>query len=387
MATAATASSSAVGDVEKGSAGGPLKTPIVAPVTNSKPVEKPELAKDQQTKYDWLLEKAKGWTEVPSTQGKAGPLTDHEKLWLTRDCLLRYLRAVKWNEKEAEKRILGTLTWRREYGVEALTADHISPENETGKQIQLGYDKQGRPCHYLNPGRQNTDPSPRQVQHLVFMLERVIELMPPQQETLSLLINFKTSKSRSNTAPGIGQGREVLNILQTHYPERLGRALIINVPWVVWGFFKLITPFIDPLTREKLKFNEDMSQYVPKEQLWTEFGGDLQFDYDHAVYWPAMQKLCAEKQAERQKRWEAGGKQIGELEDYLTGHVAQGIAPPSTYQVAVEANAAPEPEDKVGETAAQLGNMKVGEAITTPEPSQSPLEGIAEAKEPEETTK
>lgn len=56
----------------------------------------------------------------------------------------------------------------------------------------------------------------------------MIELMPSGVETLALLINFKQSKSRSNTAPGIGQGREVLGILQTHYPERLGKALIIN---------------------------------------------------------------------------------------------------------------------------------------------------------------
>lgn len=202
--------------------------PIAAPTATSRPKERAPLTADEQAKYDWLLEQGKGWKEIPSDKGKAGPLTDSERMWLTRECLLRYLRATKWNQKDAEKRLLATLTWRREYGVEELTAEHISPENETGKQIILGYDKEGRVCHYLNPGRQNTDVSPRQVQHLVFMVERVITLMPAQQETLALLINFKTSKSRSNTAPGIGQGREVLNILQTHYPERLGKALIIN---------------------------------------------------------------------------------------------------------------------------------------------------------------
>lgn len=204
------------------------KTPIPSPTTYSKPPDRAAISEEQQAKYDWLLEKAKSWTEVPSTQGKGGPLTDNEKQWLTRECLFRYLRAVKWKKEDAEKRIIATLTWRREYGVEDLTPDHISPENETGKQIILGFDKQGRPCQYLNPGRQNTDVSPRQVQHLVFMVERVIEIMPSQQETLALLINFKSNKNRSNTAPGIGQGKEVLNILQTHYPERLGKALIIN---------------------------------------------------------------------------------------------------------------------------------------------------------------
>ena len=207
---------------------GILKTPIVDPLPTSTPEPAAELTSEQQTKYEALLETVKAWTEFPSTTGKEGPISDAERFWLTRECLLRYLRATKWNTADASKRLLGTLTWRREYGVHELTGDHISPENETGKQIILGFDIAARPCLYLNPGRQNTSASPRQVQHLVFMLERVIEMSGAGQETLALLINFKTSKSRSNTAPGIGQGREVLNILQTHYPERLGRALIIN---------------------------------------------------------------------------------------------------------------------------------------------------------------
>ncbi|GAB1314443.1 Phosphatidylinositol transfer protein (PITP) [Madurella fahalii] len=338
-------------------ASGPLKVPLAFPTPESRPKERPALTEAQQQKYDWLLQQAKAWTEVPSSKGKAGPLTDREKFWLTKECLLRYLRATKWHEKEAEKRVLETLTWRREYGVEELTAEHISPENETGKQIILGYDKETRVCHYLNPGRQNTDPSPRQVQHLVYMVERVIDIMPPGQETLALLINFKQSKSRSNTAPSLGMAREVLHILQHHYPERLGRALIINMPWIVTGFFKLITPFIDPNTREKLKFNEDMTQYVPSEQMWTEFNGKLEFDYDHSTYWPALHKLCGERREARWQRWVAGGQQVGESEDYLAGAAESGVAGLRAAETEVKAEenndsaaAAPAP---VAEPAAQ----------------------------------
>ena len=225
-----TAASSTSILAEKNAAAGPLTTPILTPTPDSFVEEKPALTAEEQKKYDWLLGRAKAWTEVPSQQhkDKAGPLTDSEKMWLTRECLLRYLRATRWHEKEAEKRLLGTLTWRREYGVEQLTADQISPENETGKQVLVGFDKQTRPVHYLLPGRQNTDASPRQTQHLVYMLERVIELMPARQETLCLLVDMAKSKNRSNTAPGTSQSMEILHILQTHYPERLGRALIVN---------------------------------------------------------------------------------------------------------------------------------------------------------------
>jgi hypothetical protein len=209
--------------------------PALHLISKAASLSAPELTAEQESKYKTVLETVKSWTEVPSTQGKEGPLTDNEIMFLTRECLLRYLRATKWSPTDACKRLLATLTWRREYGVETLTPDLVSPENETGKQVIFGYDIDGRPCLYLSPGRQNTSPSARQTQHLVFMLERVIGFSPPGQDTLALIINFQTSKNRSNTAPGLAQGREVLSILQNHYPERLGRALIINSKNFVLG--------------------------------------------------------------------------------------------------------------------------------------------------------
>lgn len=77
-----------------------------------------------------------------------------------------------------------TLAWRREFGIshlgeehgDKITADLVAVENESGKQVILGYENDARPILYLKPGRQNTKTSHRQVQHLVFMLERVIDL-------------------------------------------------------------------------------------------------------------------------------------------------------------------------------------------------------------------
>ncbi|CAN8095134.1 unnamed protein product [Discula destructiva] len=311
----------------------PIKVPLEHPVAGSNAEPAPELTDDQKVKYDWLLKQINHWSTPSAAEGLTIPkdapadLTPDEKLWLTRECLLRYLRATKWHQTQSEKRLIDTLLWRRQFGVDdKLTWEHISPENETGKQIILGFDKKGRPCQYLNPGRQNTEPSHRQVEHLVFMVERSIELMPPGQETLALLINFKSSSGRSNTSPPLAQAKEVLTILQTHYPERLGKALIINMPWMVVGFFKLIKPLLDPVTKEKLKFNEAMATYVPAEQLWSDFSdGALAFEYDHEVYWPTLQKLCEARKAEQRSRWAAGGSIIGDSEMYLRGADAGSV--------------------------------------------------------------
>ena len=44
--------------------------------------------------------------------------------------------------------------------------------------MAFGYDVHGRPAYYMIPARQNTEDSPRQVEHTFFMLERIIDLMP-----------------------------------------------------------------------------------------------------------------------------------------------------------------------------------------------------------------
>ncbi|KAI4182973.1 MAG: hypothetical protein L6R41_005677 [Letrouitia leprolyta] len=317
----------------------PVKTPFINPSSASKLPNAPSLTSDQSTKYESLLALVTSWTlkHPPTPTTPAVPISDSDRMWLTRECLLRYLRATKWDVQEAANRLQATLIWRHQYGLEKHTPEYISPENATGKQVIQGYDNAGRPCLYLNPGKQNTERSNKQVEHLVFMLERTLDLMPPGQETLSLLINF--DKKMGGDRPPLWQGKQVLNILQSHYPERLGMSLVINssfssitprlsvlansthqtVHWVVWTFFKLINPFIDPATREKLKFDQDLRQFVPPSQLLKTHGGEVNFEYNHDVYWPALNELAAKKKVMMVERWENAGKKIGESEYYLRG--------------------------------------------------------------------
>jgi len=207
---------------------GPVYTPFEHAPESCTPVAAKALTPDQSAKYTQLLDLVSAWPGLPvsSTDKTNEPLTDNERLWLTRECLLRYLRATSWSVPNAATRLQDTLVWRKEYGVETWTPEHISPENETGKQVILGYDNNARPCLYLNPGKQNTKKSERQIQHLVYMLDRVIDMMDAGQETTALLINFKGSSSGGS--PSVAQGRQVMGILQGHYPERLGRACIAD---------------------------------------------------------------------------------------------------------------------------------------------------------------
>jgi hypothetical protein len=91
------------------------------------------------------------------------------------------------------------------------------------------------------------------------------------------------------------------------------------VPWYVSAFLKLIGPFIDPVTKSKIKYNEPLVDHVPASQLMAAAGGEVDFKYDHSIYWPALDKMAAERRQQRRERWEKAGKLTGESEIYLWG--------------------------------------------------------------------
>ncbi|WPK25247.1 hypothetical protein PUMCH_002554 [Australozyma saopauloensis] len=329
--------------------------PFQAPAPESKTPTPAELTAEQKEKYEFVLkhfqnpdlvvaqleEDQKAHKDAPEGHGFT-PLTSDEKAWLTKECFLRYLRATTWVQADAIARILGTLAWRREYGISKAVFDDnevnselVAVENETGKEVILGYDNNTRPCLYLKPGRQNTKSGPRQIQLNVFLLERVIDFMPSGQDTLLLLIDFKPTPvcTVKEKLPPVSTGRQVLHILQTHYPERLGRALLTNIPFLARTFLNIIHPFIDPLTRQKLVYDEPFANYVPLEQLDQDFGGKVNFEYDHEKYWPEMLKIAKEKKALYMKRFEEFGATVGLAEEDLRGTHAEQRMPVDWYKL------------------------------------------------------
>lgn len=335
----------------------PLKTPIPFPDPKHGPPKPPPLTPEHEANYATVLAAVSQWTSIPSSSAKNAPqeaLRDHERMWLSRECLLRYLRATRWQPPAALKRLQATLTWRREYGADTFTPDYVSEENETGKQVLLGFDADARPCLYMNPARQNLKMSDRQIQFLCYMVDRAVDMLPPGQESTAYLINFKGAPT--NSMPSLAQGRTALSILQDHNPERLGRALLSDMPWFVNVFLKLITPFIDPATKDKIRFNDDARNYVPPETLWSAYGGDLDFVYDHATYWPALAAETDKRRRAQRERWEAGGKMIGEFEEYLRGGDCKSLSEVLKEGRELLAN---EDEEAADTLAAEVEKLKV----------------------------
>ena len=43
--------------------------------------------------------------------------------------------------------------------------------------------------------------------------------------------------------------RDLMVVMQDHYPERLGLAFFVNTPWLLQGFFNAASTFLDPAPR------------------------------------------------------------------------------------------------------------------------------------------
>lgn len=46
----------------------------------------------------------------------------------------------------------------------------------------------------------------------------------------------------------------VFEVLQQHFPESLSELWFLNAPFIFWGLWKVVSPFIQPKTKEKIKF-------------------------------------------------------------------------------------------------------------------------------------
>ncbi|KAG8893847.1 hypothetical protein FRB99_001673 [Tulasnella sp. 403] len=255
------------------------------PAASVRPVPR-EYTPDQQAMIEALREYA-----FTLLLPESDPYHPNERRWLEDPgCAARYMRAAKWKLEDGKKRIKGTIEWRRQYKPDLISADEVKIENETGKILLNGFDNEGRPIITMHPGRQNTKTSERQILHLIFCLERAIDYMPPGQDSMVILVDYKSATLRSN--PSISTANKVLQILQNHYVERLGRAIVTNLPSLLNFFFKGIQPFLDPVTRDKMRFNPNLPEIIPLDHLDAEFGGNFHYQFDQDSYWEQILAHC-----------------------------------------------------------------------------------------------
>ncbi|KAF8779837.1 hypothetical protein HU200_002102 [Digitaria exilis] len=210
-------------------------------------------------------------SKISKVRSELGQLSRKSALYCSDASIARYLIARNWDVKKATKMLKKTLKWRSEYKpdeirwvspffftyaalkeVIVIIHDDISDEAETGKIYRSDYfDKSGRSILVMRPGCQNTKNANGQVKYLVYCMENAILNLPQGQDQMVWLIDF-AGFNLGNLS--IHVTKLTADVLQGHYPERLGVAILYNAPKFFEPFWKMASPLLEKKTRNKVKF-------------------------------------------------------------------------------------------------------------------------------------
>ncbi|XAR73870.1 hypothetical protein NMG60_11007988 [Bertholletia excelsa] len=201
----------------------------------------------------------------------------------------------------------GTLQWRSTFKPEEIRWNEVAHIGENGLVSRADFhDRFGRTVLIMRPGMQKTTAGEGNLRHLVYLVENAILSLPEGQEQMTWLIDF-TGWTLNTNVP-IKVAREIIYVLQNHYPERLALVVLYNPPRIFEAFWKVVKYFVDPKTFQKIQFvyprkkesEELMKSYFDAENLPSVFGGNASLKYDHEEF----SRLMAQEDVKTAKYWE-----------------------------------------------------------------------------------
>uniref|UniRef100_A0A453GE82 CRAL-TRIO domain-containing protein n=1 Tax=Aegilops tauschii subsp. strangulata TaxID=200361 RepID=A0A453GE82_AEGTS len=85
---------------------------------------------------------------------------------------------------------------------------------------------------------------------VVYLLDRISARIPRGQDKFMCIVDLKGwGYANSDVRAYIA----AIEIMQGYYPERLGKALMVHVPYIFMKAWKMVYPFIDTNTRDKVR--------------------------------------------------------------------------------------------------------------------------------------
>ena len=185
--------------------------------------------------------------------------------WLEdRENVERFLRAEDHNEHKAARRLVSMVAWMEEerpqemycpacyeFGSSGGEEEALSLTSAGHYMHVVAYDQCDRPtiysCLELAVNKDIEDNR----KHLISTFETAICIMPPGVRQWNWVLDmhgFRLVDSDPRLA------RIFLSLAGERYPERLGEFWVVDAPKIFSGLWSIIEKFIDPKTKEKIRF-------------------------------------------------------------------------------------------------------------------------------------
>ena len=184
----------------------------------------------------------------------------------------RFLRGQKLNVDNAVKCLVATGEFRKETRADVLTVKDCEGYYNRRVTFPFGYDNMGQPLIYCITGRHDRlDRDINEVKNfIIFIIDQTLKLAKPDEEKLTIVFDLSTF---SMNCMDFEATKLFISVLQTHYPEILGRALIINAPYIFRACWQVIRPWLDPVTASKVEFirSNQLNTYISPENICEDF--------------------------------------------------------------------------------------------------------------------
>ena len=201
------------------------------------------------------------------------------------DNLRRFLVARDNDLDKSYDMAAAAIKWRSEIKPSTLTVADFSTANSQGMWRFAGYAKNGWPLMLVRaglfmPGSYSTE---EYVRYIAYMMETNIKRMDPTNPNGQRhFIVFDMLGMNYNT--DFAKLRELIRIANDYHPERLGIALVVNASTLFWGLWKIMSPWMDLYTSEKVEVltsdcKDFLEEHVGLEQVYKDLGGQKEEDW------------------------------------------------------------------------------------------------------------
>lgn len=204
-------------------------------------------------------------------------------------CILRWLTARQHDVDLAERDLKEHIAWRTAYIPQGrVLEEEVAREISTQKAYLQGCDHQARPVLIILARRHDMSARvPEETNRfIVYTLDSCAAAVasnpnPSVNPLGKFLCLFDLSGLRMNNLDFKAlQG--VFSLLQGHFPERLSQLWFLNAPFIFWGLWRCMSPFIEPATRDKIVFLSGaeraarLNEVIPYQVLPVEYGGQAE---------------------------------------------------------------------------------------------------------------
>lgn len=160
----------------------------------------------------------------------------------------------------------------------------LSPQSEVAAELAAdkafvqGPDADGRPVIFVRVShhRRARGAAGRVKRFICWVLDVAAATNDPTANPDGKMVGVFDMRNIAVECLDAGALKSIFELLQAHFPERLALMTFVDAPLMFWAVWRVVAPFVDPVTRAKISFASaaEVAASLPPSVAPAVLGGD-----------------------------------------------------------------------------------------------------------------